>query len=47
MAKTVLGGERRRGVGVKRDGRVRMLEAKRTEETGLVFSDLVSESTSQ
>ena len=31
------GGEGRRGAGVKRDGRARMLEAKRTVETGSVF----------
>ena len=36
------GGFRRwgeKGVGVKRDGRARMLAAKRTVETGSVFSD--------
>ena len=35
----VSGGEGKRGVGVKRDGRARMLEAERTVETGSVFSD--------
>ena len=35
----VSGGEGRRGVGVKREGRVRMLEAEWTIKTGSVISD--------
>ena len=32
------GGEGRRRIGIKRDGRTKMPEAELTEETGLVFS---------